>query len=213
MKRLPVLVIPALTLVTLSACTPVARGTQADFPVEQPDALTPTTVLPGQTVFVTVPYGRAAIEDDTEYDRYFDAISFDYSGVRSSGDKVPDAYVNAPWFTLKSVDGPAGITVTLMKANIGRVVSQTKLNGSHVNVKYGERFRLHYKVSVAADYKVPVTDASSEAKAAALSKLSPELIASLKTVMGGLTPVKVTFADGTSTPKTAYLLVDTQPSK
>lgn len=213
MHRLCLLTVPVLALVALSACTPIARGAQSDFPVEQPDALTPTTVLPGQTVFVTVPYARSVIEDDNEYDRHFDAIDLDYSGVRGSGDKVPDAYRDAPWFTLKSVDAPAGITVTLVKANIGRIVSQTKITGSSVNVKYGERFRLHYKVSVAADYKTPADDASTATKLSVLSKLSAATLASVKAAVGGLTPVKVTFADGTAMPKTAYLLVDTQGKK
>ena len=140
----------------LTACTAVQRGEQFDYPVEQSSFLSETTVAPGQTVFVSYPYPRASIEKDNEFDAQFDRISFDTSGVRGSDNKVPSVYVDAPWYTLKSVEAPVGVSVSLIRANIGRVVTQTRVNGSSVNVKYREEFKLVYKVSVAPDFKEPV---------------------------------------------------------
>lgn len=216
-KNCSLVAVPFIALLTLSACTPIARGAQADYPIEAPDSFSPVTVLPGQSLYVTVPYARSSIENDQEYDAYFDAIEFDYSAVRISTDKVPDAYRDAPWLTLKSVDAPAGITVALVKANIGRVVSQTKVNGTSVNVKYGERFRLQYKISVAADFKAPVTNTSdtealSPTAVEAMSSLSPELKAVIGAYGADVTRAKLTFADATGT-KSAILRISTTARK
>ena len=144
-----------LVLLTLVACAAVRPGEQPGVPIEQPTRLSETMVLPGQTVYVSYAYPRSVFEDDGELAPRFDAISLDYARVRGAEDRVPDAYVDAPWFTLQSVEAPIGVSMSLLRARIGRVITQTQLSGGSVNVRYREEFRLLYRISVAADFRWP----------------------------------------------------------
>lgn len=153
MKQSGVALTLGLALLALGACAPLQRGGRADLPIEQPTSLSETTVLPGQTVYASYTYPRAAFEDDGEFAGRFDAIALDYAGARRNDDQVPDASALAPWFTLKTVEAPSGVSVALLRASIGRVVTQTRVSGASVSVRYREEFRLLYRVSVARGFR------------------------------------------------------------
>lgn len=163
----------AALLTTLTACTAMQRGDQENYPVELTSPYAAAPVLPGKTAFVQVTYPRTAFEDGSELDRYYDQVTFDYSTVRSDGDKVPDPYIGASWIKLDSVDAPKGLSVVLVKSEIGRAVIKTRIVGGSVDVQYYDKVRLTYKVSVAADFtptQKKVTSSSST-----LSKYLPSL--------------------------------------
>lgn len=158
MKQSGAALLLGLALLTLTACAAVQRGEQPGFPVEQPTSSSETTVLPGQTVYVSYAYPRSAFEDDDEFAPRFNAITLDYARAFRKGNTVPDVYVAAPWFSLKAVDAPAGVAVALLQASIGRVVTEAKVSGASVSVRYREEFRLLYRVSVAPGFRAPATD-------------------------------------------------------
>lgn len=153
MKQSGVMLLLGLALLPLVACTTAQRGDQPGLPIEQPTSLSETTVLPGQTVYVGYAYPRALFEDTDEFAGRFGAISLNYASVRRGGDRVPDVYLDAPWLTLKSVEAPQGVSVALLRASVGRVVTQTQVSGASVNVRYREEFRLLYRVSVARSFR------------------------------------------------------------
>ncbi|PNY82716.1 hypothetical protein [Deinococcus koreensis] len=208
-----------LVLAALTACMAVERGQQSDFPVEQPSMLSETTVLPGQTVYVSYSYPRAMFEADNEFEARFDALAFDYSGVRTSDDRVPNVYAAAPWFMLRAVEAPTGVSVALVKANLARVVTQTRVVGDSVNVKYRDEFKLLYRVSVSPDFDPPALTAAQEGVNAATepaTKASPSPTTSvIKTLLekyagdlGGLSAnrARLTFSDGSRTSTASLFL-------
>ncbi|MVN88365.1 hypothetical protein GO986_16590 [Deinococcus sp. HMF7620] len=198
----------SLLALSLSACTAIQRGEQFDFPLEQTDALSPVKVQPGRTMFVQVPYSRSIFEDDNELDTYFDGIDLNFNSVRGPNDKVPNAYRDASWLKLTAVDAPTGISVVLIKAEIGRIVNNTKVVGDSVNVRYSEQFRLTYKVSVDASY-TPESLSPEAANWLRDSEMSRELKEMLS---GDLAYVRLSFmAD--KKPQRAYITVATSETK
>lgn len=161
----------AALITTLTACTAIQRGEQANYPVELAAPYAAAPVLPGKTQFVQVTYPRSIFEDDNELDRYFDQLSVDVSSVRASGDKIPDPYMDASWIKLTSVNAPKGISVVLVKSEIGAVISNSRLTGSRVQWQQLDKVRLTYKVSVAADF-TPTKEATGSSAEASSNSMS-----------------------------------------
>lgn len=143
----------ALGLVGFTACMPSATGQQKYNPVIKEAPYASTTVLPGETVYVQYNYPRSYFDENDDLNKYFDGMNFDFSSVRSDGDKVPTPITTAPWIKLVSTDAPTGVNIELADAVIARPVTQTKVIGTSVNVKYREEVRLTYKISVSPTFK------------------------------------------------------------
>lgn len=143
----------ALGLISFTACTPTVSGQQKFNPIVKETPYASTRVLPGETVYVQYNYPRGYFDENDDLDKYFDGLNFDYGSVRGDGDKVPTPVTSAPWLKLVSTDAPTGVSVELVDAAIARPVTQTKVNGSSVNIKYREEFRLTYKISVSPTFK------------------------------------------------------------
>ncbi|GGN31312.1 hypothetical protein [Deinococcus daejeonensis] len=163
----------AALITTLTACTAIQRGEQENYPVELASPYASASVAPGKTQFVQVTYPRSIFEDDNELDRYFDQLSVDVSSVRASGDKIPDPYMGASWIKLTSVDAPKGISVVLVKSEIGALIANSRLAGNNVQWQQFDKVRLTYKVSVAADFTPTPKKVTSSSST--LSKYLPNL--------------------------------------
>ncbi|OOV15100.1 hypothetical protein [Deinococcus sp. LM3] len=151
MKLHPILTASITGLLALSACTPVQPGTTDYVPLVQDSILSFTRLAPGQTVFVEYRYPRSLLEENEEFDTYFNALTFDYApGARVNGN-VPDPVRAADWLKFKSADAPKGVTISVQKVNVARAVRRTTETGGSVNVQYNDQFRVTYKITAAAD--------------------------------------------------------------
>lgn len=146
----------AALITTMTACTAVQPGSADYAPLVQPSAESVTRVAPGQTVYVQYTYSRAMLEENDEFDTYFDALVFDYSAASAANPTVADVTRLAPWLKLKSFEAPKGVTITPTKASIMRKVNKTTVSNGSVNVRYNELFQVMYKVSADANAKTGV---------------------------------------------------------
>ncbi|UBV43380.1 hypothetical protein LAJ19_03980 [Deinococcus taeanensis] len=177
MRLLP---LTAALLASLTACTSVQPGTADYVPLVQTSAASVARLAPGQTLYVQYRYPRNLLEEDQEYDQYFDALAFDYSPASRVNGNVPSPVKPADWLKLQAVEAPKGVTINVQKVNVVREVTKTTDSDSGVNVKYYEVFRVTYKITAAADAKT------------------------------GVDTAKVTFNDGKRTPDVMVFLNVTQ---
>ncbi|GHG15599.1 hypothetical protein GCM10017784_02770 [Deinococcus indicus] len=156
MKLLPTLTVSITGLLALSACTPVQPGSVDYVPLVQDSALSFTRLAPGQTVFVEYRYPRSLLEENEEFDTYFNALTFNYSPSARVNGNVPDPVRPADWLKFKSAEAPRGVTISVQKVNVARAVRRTTETGDSVNVQYSDQFRVTYKVTAAADAETGV---------------------------------------------------------
>ncbi|MCD0169205.1 hypothetical protein [Deinococcus sp. 23YEL01] len=156
MKLHPTLTVSITGMLVLSACTPVQPGSADYVPLVQESAIAFTRLAPGQTVFVEYRYPRSLFEQDSEFDTYFNDLTFNYSASARVNGNVPDPIRAADWMKFKSAEAPKGVTVSVQKVNVARAVRRTTETGGSVNVQYGDQFRVMYKITAAADAETGV---------------------------------------------------------
>ena len=132
---------------TLSACAPTILGSQIFTPVVSSSALTPVSVKAGQTVYVQYSYPRGALD---VADARFDNLKISFDQRAANGD-VTSQETPATWLNMTVMGLPSTWQVTLADAAIRKEVLGTTFSMSSTNIRYLERLRVVYKVTLPAN--------------------------------------------------------------
>lgn len=145
MKKLKIAALLSLGLV-FSACAPVVLGSQVYTPLVSASLISPVIARAGQTVYVQYSYPRGLLD---VADSRFDSFNLSFDSRTVSGD-VSSQEIPAPWLTMTQKGLPAGWQISLADAAIRKEVLKTTMSNNSIDIRYVERLRVVYRVTVPA---------------------------------------------------------------
>ena len=132
----------------LSACAPAILGGQASAPVVSNTGLSPLHAKAGQTVYVQYTYPQTYLDVP---DRHFDSLVIDFEATNFVSGNVNSQETPAPWLSLTSKGLPATWQISLADAAVRKEIVKTSTSGRTTDVRYYNRVRVVYKVTLPAD--------------------------------------------------------------
>ena len=146
MNKFKFLLIPTLML-ALAGCAPAATGSQVSIPVVASSALSPVSLMPGQTVYVQYTYPNSLIDVP---DARFDALKINFD-ARENNNEVLSPEAPAVWLNIKVSGLPAGWNVTLAQAYLVKQIGRTRNDSSGTEVRFSDQVRAIYKITAPLD--------------------------------------------------------------
>ncbi len=147
MKKVKLVALLSSSLV-LSACAPAILGGQASAPVVSNTALSPLHAKAGQTVYVQYTYPQTYLDVP---DRHFDSLVIDFGSTNFVNGNVNSQETPAPWLSLTSKGLPATWQISIADAAVRKEIVKTSTSGYTTDVRYYNRMRVVYKVTLPAD--------------------------------------------------------------
>ena len=136
-----------LTLsVSLAACAPGVQGGQSYAPIVADSPRAGVKAKAGQTTYVQYSYDRDLLEIS---DGRFDSLKVNFNLRSASGD-VNSPELAAIWLTMTAKGLPADWKISLNDAALRKEVVKTTTSATSTDIRYMERIRVIYKVTLPA---------------------------------------------------------------